>query len=161
MCGIVSDIRTRLDRRENTIAFVRVEHYTGSFECVFWSDKWREFAELVQSDAILMFSGRCEVNGQNVKVYTDDVMSIERAEAELAKGYVIRIDSTQDKEQELRELRRHCDTVDANASLTFVVSKPEGKVQYHTGMKMKTTKETTAYLSSAFGESNVILNVEG
>jgi DNA polymerase III subunit alpha len=44
LCGIVSDVRTRLDKRENTIAFVKVEQYVGSCECVFWSDKYRQFA---------------------------------------------------------------------------------------------------------------------
>ena len=161
MCGIVSDIRTRLDRRENTIAFVRVEHYTGSFECVFWSDKWREVSELVQPDAILVFSGKCEINGQNVKIYVDEVMSIQKAEEQLAKGYVIRIDSGKDKEAELRELRRHCNSVEATSSLTFVVSKPDGAVQYMTMMKLLANKDTTKYLSEKFGESNVVLNVEG
>ena len=161
LCGIVSDIRKRLDKRENTIAFVRVEQYVGSCECVFWSDKYREYEELLQTDAVLVFIGRCEVNGQNVKIYVDRVLTLEQAERELAKGYVIRIEPDSIQEPVLQELLDRCNTAEASGSLTFIVNRPEGRVQYLTSTKVPESREMTSYLCSTFGESNILLDVEG
>ena len=159
LCGIVSDIRTRLDRRENTIAFIKVEQFAGSCECVFWSDKYREYGPLLQMDAILVFSGRCEVSGQNVKIYVDDVITLEQADKNLAAGYVVRIDPEQVQEKDIVALKERCNTPTADGSLTFVVAHPEGRVQYNTMAKVDRTKETTAFLCESFGEKNVRLDV--
>ena len=161
LCGIVSDIRKRLDKRENTIAFVRVEQYVGSCECVFWSDKYREYESLLQTDAVLVFVGRCEVNGQNVKIYVDRVLTLEQAEKELSKGYVIRLDPEAIKDETLEELRGRCDTAESTGSLTFIVSRPDGRVQYLTSTKVPESREMTDYLCATFGESNILLDVEG
>ncbi|RPI66731.1 MAG: DNA polymerase III subunit alpha, partial [Ignavibacteriae bacterium] len=118
LCGIISDIRTRLDKRENTIAFIRVEQYSGACECVFWSDKYKQFSEILKPDAILVFVGKCEINGQNVKIYVDDVLTMQQAEQRLAKGYVLRIDPDRVQESQLKELRDRCNIGEANSSLT-------------------------------------------
>jgi len=160
LCGIISDIRKRLDKRENTIAFVRVEQYVGSCECVFWSDKYREYEALLQPDAVLVFIGRCEVNGQNVKIYVDRVLTLEQAEKDLAKGYVIRIDPDAVKEDTLEALLDRCNTAEATGSLTFIVNRPEGRVQYLTSTKVPESREMTQYLCTTFGEANILLDVE-
>jgi DNA polymerase III subunit alpha len=159
ICGMVTDIRTRLDRRENTIAFIRVEQFSGSCECVFWSDKYKEYTPLLELDATLVFSGRCEVSGQNVKLYVDSVMTLEAAEKHLTKGYVIRVDPEQVDESVLSDLRQRCNSATANSSLTFIVSLPEGRVQYNTLVKIDESKETRDYLCKVFGERNVLLDV--
>lgn len=160
LCGIISDIRTRLDKRENTIAFVRVEQYTGACECVFWSDKYKQFGEVLQPDAILVFVGRCEINGANVKIYVDDVLTMKQAEQRLAKGYVLRLDAERVQVEQLQTLRERCNVGEATASLTFIVNRPDGKVQYHTMAKIPYSNETTAFLKETFGDANVLLETE-
>jgi len=161
LCGIISDIRRRLDKRDNTIAFVKVEQYSGSCECVFWSDKYREYESLLQQDEVLVFIGRCEVNGQNVKVYVDTVHTLAQAEKHLARGFVVRLDPETVSDGALQSLRDRCNTAEATGSLTFVVNRPDGRVQYTTMAKIPATAETRDFLCATFGEQNILLDVEG
>ncbi len=160
LCGIISDIRTRLDKRENTIAFVKVEQYSGSCECVFWSDKFRQFAEVLQPDAVLVFIGKCEINGDNVKIFVDEALTLEQAEKKLTKGYLIRVNPDQVEYDTLKQLRDRCNTSDAMDSLKFLVVKGEGRVQYTSMLKIKASKETTKFLTESFGDGNVLIDVE-
>ncbi|MBK7032138.1 MAG: DNA polymerase III subunit alpha [Ignavibacteria bacterium] len=160
LCGLISDIRTRLDKRENTIAFVKVEQYTGSVECIFWSDKYKQFAELLKPDTVVVMMGKCEINGDTVKMVVDEVLSLEQAEKKFSKGYVVCIRPDAVNDEQLAKLKDRCNTSDAEDSLSFVVIRPDGKRQYSSMMKIKTSKENTAFLCSTFGEANVLIDTE-
>jgi len=161
LCGIVSDIRTRLDRRENTIAFVRIEQFGGSCECVFWSDKYKQFSEVLKPDAILVFTGKAEVSGTTVKIFTEEVFSMEQAQQRLSKGYVIRIDTDKVADDQLRQLKEYCETSNGTDNLRFIINRPSGKVQYDTSVKVKASDDTTAYLTKIFGDANVLIDIDG
>lgn len=160
ICGLISDIRTRLDRRENTIAFVKVEHYMGSVEVIFWSDAYKKFADVLKPDAIVVVVGKCEVSGEAVKITADDVMTIEQAEKKLARGYVVCIRPGEHSDEQLQALKQFCNTSDAQDQLSFVVMHPEGKRLYSTMSKIKYSQQTTKALFEIFGESNVLVDTE-
>jgi len=132
----------------------------GSCECVFWSDKFRQFAEVLQPDAVLVFIGKCEINGDNVKIFVDEALTLEQAEKKLTKGYLIRVNPDQVEYDTLKQLRDRCNTSDAMDSLKFLVVKGEGRVQYTSMLKIKASKETTKFLTESFGDGNVLIDVE-
>jgi DNA polymerase-3 subunit alpha len=160
ICGLISDVRTRLDKRENTIAFVKVEQYQGSVEVIFWSDKYKQFAELIKPDTVVVVIGKCEVSGETMKMTADDVLTLEQAEKRLAKGYVVCIRPDEHTDEHLRALKERCNTSDAQEQLSFVVMHPEGKRLYTTMSKIKFSQETTKFLCSTFGEANVLVDAE-
>jgi len=86
--------------------------------------------------------------------------SLEQAEKKFSKGYVVCIRPDRVTDDHLRELKERCNTRDAEDSISFIVMHPEGKRQYLTTMKIKTSKENTAFLCSTFGESNVLIDTE-
>ncbi len=89
-CGIISAIRTKLDKRENQIAFVTIEDFTGRAECLFWSDAYRKFAPDLEVGRIVFVTGRAEVNGADgVKIIADDVVPIESARARFANALTV------------------------------------------------------------------------
>ena len=160
MCGLISDVRTKLDRRENTFAILKLEQYNGSAEALLWSDAYKQFAELLRPDTVIVVIGKCEINGDAAKIIVDEVLTLEQAEKKFSKGYVICIRPDRVTDDHLRELKDRCNTRDADNSISFVVMHPDGRRQYLTTMKIKTSKETTAFLCSTFGESNVLIDTE-
>ena len=160
MCGLLSDVRTKLDRRENTFAILKIEQYNGSAEAILWSDAYKQFVELLRPDTVVVLIGKCEINGDAAKIIVDEVLTLEQAEKKFSKGYVICIRPDRVTDEHLRELKDRCNTRDADDSISFVVMHPEGRRQYLTTMKIKTSKETTAFLCSTFGESNVLIDTE-
>lgn len=155
LCGIVSDVRTRLDKRENTIAFVKAEQYVGSCECVFWSDKYRQFAPQLTIDSVLVFVGKCEINGENAKIIVDDVMTLEQARKKLPKGYVLRIQPDVVDEQAMRRLKERCNGSEATDRLSFCVMRPDGMAVYDSMTPIKVSDDTTRFLIETFGDQNV------
>ena len=92
VCGIVTSIRTKLDRRENQFAIVGIEDFTGKAECIFWSEAWRRNASLVTEGSILFVSGRPEVEGADrLRIVADEVVPIDKAIEKFARGLSINI----------------------------------------------------------------------
>ncbi len=92
VCGIVTAIRTKLDKRENQIAFVTIEDFTGKAECIFWSDAWAQFRETVTQDSILMMVGRSDLNGSDsLKVIVEEVMTLPEAVQRYAQALTVRV----------------------------------------------------------------------
>jgi len=160
LAGIVGDIRTRLDKRENTIAFIKVEQFVSSCECVFWSDKYKQFAELLKPDAILVFSGKCEINGDTVKIYVDDCVTLDQAEKKYAKGYVVRVLPDVHTAETIADFRKRCQESEGSDILQFVVAKPEGRVNYTSMVRVKYSPALTKWIIEAFGDTNVIIHTE-
>jgi len=93
VCGIITSVRTKLDRRENTIAFVGIEDFTGKGEVVFWSDVYRRHAATLVPGEIIFVVGRAELNGSDgMKIIADDVVTMADAKTRFANAVVISVE---------------------------------------------------------------------
>jgi DNA polymerase-3 subunit alpha len=91
-CGIVSAIRTKLDKRENQIAFVTIEDFTGKAECIFWSDAYKRFGSMLVQGEIVFIIGKAESNGADgIKIIADDVIPMEQARSRFANGLAVNV----------------------------------------------------------------------
>jgi len=89
-CGIISGIRTKLDRRENQIAFVTIEDFTGKAECIFWSDSYRKFAPVLSDGDMVFIVGKAEMNGSDgIKIIADDVIPMSQARARFTNALAV------------------------------------------------------------------------
>ena len=92
-CGIITAIRTKLDKRENLIAFAIIEDFTGKAECIFWSDAFKRFAAVVQVGEMVCVTGKAELNGSDgVKIIVDDILPMSQARARFATAIAINVD---------------------------------------------------------------------
>ncbi len=91
-CGIISAIRTKLDKRENQIAFVTIEDFTGKAECIFWSEAYKRYGAALTIGEIVFVVGKAEINGSDgIKVIADDVIPMEQARSRFATGLAINV----------------------------------------------------------------------
>lgn len=155
LCGMITDVRTRLDRRDNTIAFVRAEQFNGSFECVFWSDKYKAHGHLLQPEAVLVFQGKVEISGDSTKMIVDEVYSIEDAQKKLVRGYVIELDVETTTVESLHELKKLFPESSSQTNMTFHIKKPTGDVDYMANVHGEVNAKTTGVLCKIFKEQNV------
>ncbi|NQW29402.1 MAG: DNA polymerase III subunit alpha [Ignavibacteria bacterium] len=157
LCGMIVDVRTRLDKRDNTIAFVKAEQFNGSFECVFWNDKYKLFGHLLRPEAVLVFCGKVEIAGDSTKMIVDEVFTIDDARKRLARGYVVELDVETATEESLVLLKNSIPQSSGQTSITFHVKKPGGDVDYIATVNGEVSDQTTVVLCKIFSEGNVHL----
>jgi DNA-directed DNA polymerase III PolC len=108
--GIISAVRTKLDKRENQIAFVTIEDFTGKAECIFWSDAYKKFATMLLQGEMVFVIGKAEMNGSDgIKIIADDVVPMYQARARFTNAVAIDVvldEVTEDAAQRTFELFR-------------------------------------------------------
>ncbi len=57
-CGIVTSVKRKIDKRNNTMAFVGIEDFTGTAECIVFSDAFQKYQNDLVQDAIVMVVGK-------------------------------------------------------------------------------------------------------
>lgn len=104
-CGIVTAVKKKIDKRNNTMAFVTVEDFGGKAECVVFSDAYTKYQTLLQPDALVMIVGRGEVNGDILKIVVNEFRPLEKAAAKEERRVVLSININDIQEHTIRQLR--------------------------------------------------------
>lgn len=162
-CGIVSGIRTKLDKKEQMIAFVQIEDFSGKAECIFWSDSFARFRHLLVEDAILMVSGKSQIDGSDsLKIVVDDVFPISEAATRFAKGVKIVASRQRTKPEIIKEAQKLLQSSPGTAELVFSVydetleDRTKPAAQYRTrDMRISLNDNTIAELMRLFGHKQV------
>jgi DNA polymerase III subunit alpha len=77
--GIVQGIKTMLDKRGNTMAFVTVEDFTGSLELIIFSDCYDKSKGFIVVDGVVLASGRISTReGQAAKLVVSSLLPLNR-----------------------------------------------------------------------------------
>jgi len=92
--GIITAVKTMLDKKGNMMAFVTIEDYTGSVELIVFSSCYEKCREFIADERMILFSGRVSTKeGENPKVIGSEAMPLEKLTERFNCQLVIKIDS--------------------------------------------------------------------
>jgi DNA polymerase-3 subunit alpha len=103
--GIITSVKRKVDRNGNTMAFVRLEDFTGKGECIVFSDPYQKFAPLLKPDAMIMAIGKGEPSGDTLKVLVNEIIPMADVRERFAKSVHLRLDLGKVNENTVVELR--------------------------------------------------------
>jgi DNA polymerase-3 subunit alpha len=104
-CGIVSSVKKKIDKRNNTMAFVAVEDFSGKGECVVFSDPYAKYQNLLVPDAMVMVIGKGEVNGDSLKIILNEAYPMEKVREKFTKSIILSINVRDVQENTIVQLR--------------------------------------------------------
>jgi DNA polymerase-3 subunit alpha len=155
-CGLITHVRTRLDKKEQTIAFVTIEDFTGKAECIFWSESYKKFSQFLVEDTVIVVKGKSELNADALKIVAEDVMPIEEAALKLAKGYHISLDVQTTSRSEIEKVKQLCNDRSKDAKLIFsLMEDGNRRSQYYAQARIAIQPDTTKILGKIFGNQNI------
>lgn len=88
-CGMISSINKRRDKKNNVIAFVNVEEFNTTAECIFWSDTYSKYGHLLNEGDLIIVRGSLQDRDENIKIIVNEVYEIEEYINENFIGYKI------------------------------------------------------------------------
>lgn len=106
VCGIVSAVKKKIDKRGNLMAFASVEDFTGKGECIVFSDAFQKYSQVLVPDAMVMIIGKGEVSGDTVKILVNEVIPMDEVREKLTKSVNLLVDLDRVNEDTVIELRK-------------------------------------------------------
>ena len=162
ICGLINSVRTRLDKKNNTIAFVEIEDFHGKGELIFWSDSYKKFSHLLIENTPVMAMGKCELDGEKLKIYIDELLHIDEAANKFATGYSIWLDSDNFNIQILDELHNLCkDKTEKSKILFNILNLKDVSPKRYTsfGVPLGISRDNMNSIAKLFGKDSVKLLV--
>jgi DNA polymerase III alpha subunit len=87
VCGQITNIKTIIDRKGGTMAFLTVEDFAGSAEALVFSDTYSAHRELLQPDTVVVLAGATSTReDEPTKILVEKVMSLDEAWNEIRKN---------------------------------------------------------------------------
>ncbi|MBE0572033.1 MAG: DNA polymerase III subunit alpha [Ignavibacteriaceae bacterium] len=159
-CGVITDIRTKIDKSNKQMAFFTIDDFTGSCECLMFSKVYADYGKYVQKEEPVFVIGNLESSGDTVKMHVNKLLPIDIARNELAGGIRINIVKEKVPPEKLIELQPVLEKYSgktpvfiqlfSNGSRSSVYALKNNRVDLSTELFNK--------LTELFGEDSFLLN---
>ncbi|MEI8134025.1 MAG: DNA polymerase III subunit alpha [bacterium] len=108
--GVIVGITRKLDRNGKAFAIVSLEDFSGKIDCVFWSDTYRDYQNLVVDEQPITIQGKVRKNSINdvPNIVVSTASDISGIRKKSAKGVNLRIESRDEFEKTLEALKQLC-----------------------------------------------------
>ena len=95
LCGIVTEVKTRLDKKNNTYAFLRLEDFTGSVRLLAFSDAYGANRELLTEDRMVCVEGKLDKreDRDEINVIVNSVIPLEEMRSHVTGRLCIKLDN--------------------------------------------------------------------
>ncbi len=131
-CGIVTSVKKKIDKRNNTMAFIGLEDFTGKGECIVFSDPYAKYQPMLQPDAMVMVIGKGEANGDMLKIIVNEVHPMDKVREKFTKGIILSIDLDDIKENTIVRLRQVMEEHRGNCPCYFSVKNAHSTTMFQT-----------------------------
>jgi DNA polymerase-3 subunit alpha len=77
--GVITHVKTNIDRKKKQMAFVTLEDFVGSVEVVVFSDCFEENRKIIRTESMVLVKGRASTKeGEKAKVVASEVTSLSK-----------------------------------------------------------------------------------
>ncbi|MDZ7369765.1 MAG: DNA polymerase III subunit alpha [candidate division KSB1 bacterium] len=106
ICGMLGDLKTHLDRKNQTMAFFKIEDLSGAAECVVFAEVFEKSRAAIADGRMAVVSGKVSVKeGGEAKIIAQEVLTLEDARPRFTRSLMLNLELEQLSEDMLREMR--------------------------------------------------------
>lgn len=124
ICGMVTDIRHLIDKKNNKMAFVKIEDFNNTYEAVVFGSIFPKVEKLLKVDNALLLRGRLnsDLDDQVIKIICDEAYYLEDAPNELTESMFLRIDKSKLSEKNITYLKNVLHSYPGKSPIYFQVA---------------------------------------
>lgn len=157
--GAVKEIRMHFDRKNNQMAFFKLECLGGQAEILAFSDTFAKYKDLIQDDKVVFITGKPTDNADfsDLKLIADEIVTIDKAREKYSKYVNIRVDPDLMTPSDVDSLFKLAENHKGKSGLMFHMTSPGGKKQriYAHNIKVSPHASFLKKLRDTYGKSNV------
>ncbi len=157
--GQIRDVKMHFDRKNNQMAFFRLECLGGQAEILAFSDLFAKNRDLIQNDKIVFVTGKPSDGSDfsDLKLIAEEIVSVEQARERYSKHVNIRVEPDQMTPADAEALFKLAKDHEGSCGLMFHMVSPQGKQQriYAHNVKVSAHPSFLKKLRDTYGKSNV------
>lgn len=104
-CGVVTALKTKIDKSGRTMAFFTVDDFYGSCECLMFAKVYEKYGQFIREEECVFLIGRPESSGDAIKIHTDEVIPLGDARDKFTQSIKIIIDRKNNTAENILQLK--------------------------------------------------------
>lgn len=165
ICGQITEVRTLFDRKQQKMAFVKLEDFNNSYEAIVFGSVFPKCEEYLKPDAIVFMQGTLNSDPDDnlIKIVVESVYDADDAPEKFTESILLHVNREKLDEELLHQLKMTIKSSPGKNRLVFDFGfNGEGKLRLwasKTGITM--TAATLKQLCALLGEDNVKIKLTG
>jgi DNA polymerase-3 subunit alpha len=158
-CGIITNVKTKIDRSGKKMAFFKMDDLSGSCECLMFSKIYADCGKYLIEEEPVYLVGLIESSGDAVKIHVDKLIPIEAAREQLTQSLKITVNKETVPPENLYKLKSILEknsgkfpvylSLTSNGSKNIIYSLDQYRISLNSNLLKS--------LTDLFGEDSVLL----
>jgi len=157
--GSITDLKMHFDRKNNQMAFFKLDCLGGQAEILAFSDTFAKYKELIKNDSVVFISGKPtdDTDFSDLKLIADEIVTVEKAREIYSKNVNIRIEPGKMSPADVDNLLEMANDHQGGCGLMFHMTSERGKQQRIYAHNIKVTAQSSFLkkLRDTYGKQNV------
>ncbi len=91
-CGVITSLRTKIDKAGKTMVFFMLDDLSGNCECLMFSKIYEKFGQFVKEEEPVMIIGKPESSGDTIKLHIEEVIPLDKCRERFTQALKIFLD---------------------------------------------------------------------
>jgi DNA polymerase III subunit alpha len=154
-CGVVTSLRTRMDKSGRNMAFFKLDDFSGSCECIMFGKIFSEFGELIVPESTIMVMGKLESSGDAIKLHAEEVIDLSKVADKLTKSIGLLMDLEKHTDETISELKMILEANDGDVPVIIYVRTNGTSKRFIINYKIKLSDKFLQDIQNLLGEESI------
>lgn len=153
--GVVTEFRTKMDKRGNNMAFFTLDDFSGSCECLMFSKVYAKCEDLILPESTILVKGMLESSGDAIKLHVEEAMALSEVKFKLTKSLGIIVDSSVHTKEKMLLLKNILDEHPGKNQVIVALKDNGNNREFLISSKVTVTDELVNKIIQLLGEDTV------
>jgi DNA polymerase III subunit alpha len=155
-CGVVTEVRTKIDKRGNQMVFFRLDDFSGSCECLMFSKVYTTCENLIVPESTILVAGKLESSGDAVKLHIDEALSLDDVKQKIIKRLGIILDSSFHPIEAIEDIKNLMENNSGTMPVSVCLRDDGNTREFHLEYKVSLNQEFVQKLIKVLGEDSIV-----
>lgn len=155
-CGVVTEVRTKIDKRGNQMVFFKLDDFSGSCECLMFSKVYKTCEDLIIPESTILVTGKLESSGDAVKLHVDEALSLDDVKQKLTKRIGVIVDDSIHDISVIAEIKKLMEEHEGSMPVLVCLKADGNNREFHINYKISFSSEFISKIKKLLGEESVV-----
>lgn len=159
-CGVITSVKTKIDKSGRTMVFFTLDDFHGSCECLMFAKVYEKYGNLIEEEECIFIIGRPESSGDAIKLHIEEVVPLADAKEKFTHSVKICLDKQRNTPENIKELKNILNKNKGNLPVYLQLGNNGSKARlfFLKENKIKITEELIREIENSFGENSIVLS---
>jgi len=104
-CGVINDLKTKMDKAGRMMAFFTLDDFSGSCECLMFSKTYEKYGQYIKEEECVFIIGNTESSGDAIKLQINEVVPLKDAKEKFTQSVKLFFENSKNISENLSSLK--------------------------------------------------------